>query len=137
MMTKAFGSAGDEVVIEELLEGQEVSILCFCDGYSIVPMPAAQDHKRALNGDKGPNTGGMGAYCPAPVYTPEMASLVMKTVLKPTVDGMRKEGTPFVGILYAGLMLTPAGPKVLEYNVFACNVRSDSVIPKHKLSFLF
>jgi phosphoribosylamine--glycine ligase/phosphoribosylformylglycinamidine cyclo-ligase len=117
MVDNAFGSAGDEVVIEELLVGQEVSILCFVDGYTIVPMPAAQDHKRVFNDDKGPNTGGMGAYCPAPVYTPEMAKLVMKTILRPTVDGMRKEGNPFVGILYAGLMLTSSGPKVLEYNV--------------------
>lgn len=117
MLNKTFGSAGDEVVIEELLQGEEVSILAFVDGYSIVPMPAAQDHKRVFNDDKGPNTGGMGAYCPAPVYTPELAAKVMKTVLKPTVDGMRKEGYPFVGILYAGLMLTPHGPKVLEFNV--------------------
>jgi phosphoribosylamine--glycine ligase/phosphoribosylformylglycinamidine cyclo-ligase len=91
--------------------------LAFTDGYTIVPFPAAQDHKRALDGDQGLNTGGMGAYAPAPIYTREIASIVTKTILQPTVDGMRKLGFPFVGLLYTGLMLTPSGPKVLEYNV--------------------
>ena len=117
LVDSIFGQAGAQVVIEERLEGEEVSILAFTDGYTIVPMPAAQDHKRALNGDQGLNTGGMGAYAPAPVYTSELSKLVMRTILQPTVDGMRRDGFPFVGILYTGLMLTPSGPKVLEYNV--------------------
>ncbi|KAJ3261374.1 hypothetical protein HK103_005982 [Boothiomyces macroporosus] len=116
MLDAAFGSAGSEVVIEERLEGEEVSVLAFSDGYSIVAFPGAQDHKRALNGDQGLNTGGMGAYAPAPVYTTEIAEQVKRTVLKPTIDGMRRDGLPYVGILYAGIMLTPSGIKVLEYN---------------------
>lgn len=85
---------GDEVVIEEFLEGDEISILAFSDGYTITPLPAAQDHKRVFDGDKGPNTGGMGCYAPAPVATPDILSEIQKTVLQPTIDGMRKEGTP-------------------------------------------
>lgn len=92
MVDSAFGSAGAEVVIEERLVGEEVSCLAFCDGYSVIPMPGAQDHKRALNGDKGPNTGGMGAYAPAPVYTSALQELVMRTVLKPTIDAIRRDG---------------------------------------------
>jgi phosphoribosylamine--glycine ligase/phosphoribosylformylglycinamidine cyclo-ligase len=117
MIQMKFGDAGLEVVIEERLEGQEVSLLAFTDGYTIVPFPAAQDHKRALDGDQGLNTGGMGAYAPAPIYTEEIAAVVTRTILQPTVDGMRKSGFPFVGLLYTGLMLTASGPKVLEYNV--------------------
>ena len=117
MINKKFKHAGHQVVIEERLEGDEVSVLAFTDGYTIVPFPPAQDHKRALDGDQGLNTGGMGAYAPAPMYSPEMASLVKRTILQPTVDAMRKFGYPFMGLLYTGLMLTPSGPKVLEYNV--------------------
>lgn len=113
---KEFGSAGDQVVIEELLEGQECSILAFTDGHTVVSFPAAQDHKRAFDGDKGPNTGGMGAYAPAPVVTSKIAKIIHETILQTTVDGMRRDGVPFVGILYAGVMLTKDGPKVLEYN---------------------
>ncbi|KAJ3324455.1 hypothetical protein HDV06_006866 [Boothiomyces sp. JEL0866] len=116
MLDAAFGSAGSEVVIEERLEGEEVSVLAISDGYTIVALPGAQDHKRALNGDQGLNTGGMGAYAPAPVYTSDIAEQVKRTVLKPTIDGMRRDGLPYVGILYAGIMLTPSGIKVLEYN---------------------
>lgn len=93
MLNSEFGSAGDQVVIEERLEGQEVSCLAFCDGYTVVPMPGAQDHKRVGNGDTGLNTGGMGAYAPAPCYTPELAGIVKRTVLQATVDAMRREGT--------------------------------------------
>lgn len=93
MLNSEFGSAGDQVVIEERLEGQEVSCLAFCDGYTVVPMPGAQDHKRAGNGDTGLNTGGMGAYAPAPCYTSELADIVKRTVLQATVDAMRREGT--------------------------------------------
>ncbi|KAF7979370.1 hypothetical protein HWV62_42448 [Athelia sp. TMB] len=117
MVANVFGSAGSEVVVEELLAGPEVSVLAFSDGYTIVPLPAAQDHKRIGEGDVGLNTGGMGAYAPAPVATPQILDQIMKETLRPTIDGMRKEGFPFVGMLFTGFMLTESGPKVLEYNV--------------------
>ncbi|KAG9001156.1 hypothetical protein FRB95_011191 [Tulasnella sp. JGI-2019a] len=117
LVDRAFGDAGDEVVIEEYLEGPELSVLAFSDGYTIVPLPAAQDHKRIGEGDTGPNTGGMGAYAPAPVGTPDVMARIMKESLQPSIDGMRREGFPFVGLLFTGFMLTSSGPKVLEYNV--------------------
>ncbi|KAL4069778.1 phosphoribosylglycinamide synthetase [Scleroderma yunnanense] len=117
MVENVFGAAGHEVVIEELLEGPEISVLAFSDGYTIVPLPPAQDHKRIGEGDTGLNTGGMGAYTPAPVATPAIMDRIMKETLRPTIDGMRKEGFPFVGLLFTGFMLTDNGPKVLEYNV--------------------
>lgn len=116
MVDGVFGNVGEEVVIEEKLFGEEVSCLAFSDGYTVIPMPGAQDHKRAFNNDEGPNTGGMGCYAPAPVYTPELQQVVLQTVLQPTIDAMRRSGSPFVGILYAGIMLTKDGPKVLEFN---------------------
>nr|XP_040041617.1 trifunctional purine biosynthetic protein adenosine-3-like isoform X1 [Gasterosteus aculeatus aculeatus] len=116
MKDRAFGSAGETVVVEELLEGEEVSCLCFSDGSSVSPMPPAQDHKRLQDGDLGPNTGGMGAYCPTPQVSQELLQQIRDTVLQKTVDGMREEGTPYVGVLYAGLMLTKQGLKVLEFN---------------------
>ncbi|KAL7751273.1 hypothetical protein RI367_003132 [Sorochytrium milnesiophthora] len=116
MVKKEFGDAGAEVVIEEFLEGEELSVLAFSDGYTVVSMPAAQDHKRAHDGDQGPNTGGMGCYAPAPLATAGLMQEILDSILKATVNGMRRDGNPFVGILYAGLMITPAGPKVLEYN---------------------
>ncbi|KIJ54288.1 hypothetical protein M422DRAFT_73781 [Sphaerobolus stellatus SS14] len=117
MVDQAFGDAGSEVVVEEYLEGPELSVLAFSDGYTIIPLPAAQDHKRIGEGDTGPNTGGMGAYAPAPVATPAVMDRIMKESLQPTINGMRKEGYPFVGLLFTGFMLTSSGPKVLEYNV--------------------
>nr|XP_020443426.1 trifunctional purine biosynthetic protein adenosine-3 isoform X1 [Monopterus albus]XP_020443427.1 trifunctional purine biosynthetic protein adenosine-3 isoform X1 [Monopterus albus]XP_020443429.1 trifunctional purine biosynthetic protein adenosine-3 isoform X1 [Monopterus albus] len=116
MKDRAFGAAGETVVVEELLEGEEVSCLCFTDGSSVSPMPPAQDHKRLQDGDLGPNTGGMGAYCPTPQVSQELLQQITETVLQKTVDGMREEGTPYRGVLYAGLMLTKQGPKVLEFN---------------------
>ena len=98
------------------MQGQEVSILAFADGKHVVPMVSAQDHKRIFDGDEGPNTGGMGAYSPAPIYTEALAEEVLQTIIKPTVAAMAQEGCPFTGILYTGLMLTADGPKVLEYN---------------------
>lgn len=112
----AFGDAGAKVVIEEYLDGEEVSVLAFTDGYHVLPMVSAQDHKRAFDNDEGPNTGGMGAYSPAPVYTDALAEEVLQRVLKPAVDGMRAEGRLYKGVLYAGLMLTKDGVKVLEFN---------------------
>lgn len=112
----AFGDAGAKVVIEEYLDGEEVSVLAFTDGCHVLPMVSAQDHKRAFDNDEGPNTGGMGAYSPAPVYTDALADEVLQRVLKPAVDGMRAEGRLYKGVLYAGLMLTKDGVKVLEFN---------------------
>lgn len=129
MLDSVFGSAGSEVVIEERLVGQELSCLAFSDGYTIVTMPSAQDHKRALDGDKGLNTGGMGCYAPTPVATPELLEEIRRTVLQPTVDGMRRDGFPFVGILYAGIMLTPTGPKVLEYNCRFGDPETEVLLP--------
>ena len=117
MFGGSLGAAGTEVVIEEFLEGEEASFFALCDGTRAIPLGTAQDHKRAYDGDEGPNTGGMGAYSPAPVLTPDIEARVMREIVEPTLAGMRARGTPFVGVLYAGLMLTPGGPKLIEYNV--------------------
>ncbi|MEH6529525.1 MAG: phosphoribosylamine--glycine ligase, partial [Porticoccus sp.] len=112
-----FGEAGHRVVIEEFLAGEEASFIVMVDGANILPMATSQDHKARDNGDKGPNTGGMGAYSPAPVVTPEVHNRVMDEIIRPTVEGMAKEGNAYTGFLYAGLMITPDGtPKVIEYN---------------------
>lgn len=116
MSQRAFGSAGDRVLIEECLVGEEVSILAFTDGETVIPMLPAQDHKQIYDGDRGPNTGGMGAYAPAPVCTPELYNFALEKILLPTVKAMASEGRPYSGVLYAGLMVTAGGPKVLEYN---------------------
>ncbi len=116
LVKKVFGEAGAEVVIEERMTGQEVSLMAFTDGTSVAPMLPAQDHKRLLDGDKGLNTGGMGAYAPTPIFTSEMMNEAIEKVLKPAVNGMKSEGNPFVGVLYAGLMLTPNGIRTLEFN---------------------
>lgn len=113
----AFGDAGAEVVIEEFLEGEEASFFCLCDGNTALPFGTAQDHKRVGEGDTGPNTGGMGAYSPAPVMTPEMVERTMREVIEPTLHGMAASGAPFSGMLFAGLMITTEGPKLIEYNV--------------------
>ena len=113
---KAFGTAGDRIVVEERLDGQEASLLAVVDGKTIVPLDAAQDHKAAFDGDRGPNTGGMGAYSPTALVTPELMDTIIDKVLVPTVHGMNRIGRPFQGILYAGLMLTGQGPRVLEFN---------------------
>ncbi len=116
MKDKSFGEAGDQVVIEEFLEGQEVSVLAFSDGNTVLLMDSAQDHKAALDGDKGPNTGGMGAYSPAPIFTEILRQKVRDKIMLPLVRAMNSEGRPYKGILYAGLMLTKYGPKTLEFN---------------------
>ncbi len=113
----AFGAAGAEVVIEDFLDGEEASFFALCDGTTALPMAAAQDHKRAGDGDTGPNTGGMGAYSPAPVMTPEMIERTMAEIIQPTVAAMAQRGTPFKGVLFAGLMITSSGPQLIEYNV--------------------
>jgi phosphoribosylamine--glycine ligase len=112
-----FGAAGNEVVIEEYLEGEEASFFALIDGKTALPLIGAQDHKRAFDGDLGPNTGGMGAYSPAPVLTPQMQERVMRDIIEPTVKGMAADGSPYKGVLYAGLMIGPDGPRLIEYNV--------------------
>ncbi len=129
MRDGAFGASGSRVVIEECMTGPEVTVLAFTDGTTVVPMPASQDHKRAFDGDKGPNTGGMGAICPSPHYTPELAERCMKTIFQPTIDGMAAEGRPFKGVIYFGLMLTPDGPKVIEYNARFGDPETQVILP--------
>jgi phosphoribosylamine---glycine ligase len=116
MFGGAFGAAGTEVVVEEFLEGEEASFFVLTDGTHALPLASAQDHKRAFDGDNGPNTGGMGAYSPAPVLTPALERDVMRRIVQPTIDAMRARGTPYMGVLYAGLMITKNGPKLIEYN---------------------
>jgi phosphoribosylamine--glycine ligase len=113
----AFGAAGGEVVIEEFLEGEEASFFALVDGQTALPLAAAQDHKRAFDGDQGPNTGGMGAYSPAPIMTPALCAQVMEEIIRPTVRAMRARGAPFKGVLYAGLMIKDGAAKLIEYNV--------------------
>jgi phosphoribosylamine--glycine ligase len=117
MLGGAFGAAGAEIVIEECLQGEEASFFVLTDGANVLPLATAQDHKRAFDGDLGPNTGGMGAYSPAPVMTPEMETRVLDSIVRPTVAEMARRGTPFRGVLFAGLMIAPDGPKLIEYNV--------------------
>lgn len=117
MLDREFGAAGDEVVIEEFLAGDELSILSFSDGYTVKSLPPAQDHKRIFDGDLGPNTGGMGTYAPTRIAPREVLETIDRDVLQPTIDGMRAEGFTFKGVLFTGLMMTDQGPKVLEYNV--------------------
>ena len=116
MQKKSFGEAGDQIVVEEFLQGQEISVLAFSDGQTVLLMDSAQDHKAAFDGDKGPNTGGMGAYSPAQVFTETMRQKVRDKIMLPMVRAMQQEGRPYRGILYAGLMLTSTGPQILEFN---------------------
>jgi phosphoribosylamine---glycine ligase len=132
MEDKVFGESGNRVVVEEFLTGPEVSVLAFTDGKCIRPMVSSKDHKRALDGDKGLNTGGMGTISPNPYYTPEMAERCMKEIFLPTVQAMNKEGRPFKGCLYFGLMLTPDGPKVIEYNSRFGDPEAQVVLPRLK-----
>ncbi|KIW01647.1 phosphoribosylamine-glycine ligase [Verruconis gallopava] len=131
MMDRQFGDAGSEVVIEEFLDGHEISILSFCDGKTIKSLPPAQDHKRIFDNDKGPNTGGMGTYAPAPqkIVSKESLDEIERLVLKPTIQGMASEGFPFVGCLFTGFMMTKDGPRVLEYNVRFGDPETQSLLP--------
>jgi phosphoribosylamine--glycine ligase len=132
LVDNKFGNAGSRVVVEEFLTGQEVSMLAFSDGKTIVPMVSSQDHKRIWDGDKGLNTGGMGAYSPAPIYTADVHEIVVPQVLEATIKAMEQEGRPFAGILYAGLMLTADGPKVLEFNARFGDPETQAVLPRLK-----
>ena len=129
MEENSFGDAGARVVIEEFMQGEEASLLAFTDGKVIRPMISAQDHKRAFDGDKGPNTGGMGTYAPAPVMTPEMTERAVEEILKPTIAAMAKEGRPYTGCLYLGLMITSEGPKVVEFNARFGDPETQVVLP--------
>lgn len=130
MMDKKFGSAGDEIVIEEFMTGREVSVLSFVDGNIVKIMSSAQDHKRAKDGDQGLNTGGMGNFSPSPFYTEEVDEFCKKYIYQPTVDAMKAEGRPFKGVIFFGLMLTPEGPKVLEYNARFGDPEAQVVLPR-------
>ena len=132
MEDKKFGSAGNTMVIEEFMTGREVSVLSFVDGKTIRTMTSAQDHKRALDGDQGLNTGGMGTFSPSPFYTQEVDEFCQKYIYQPTVDAMAAEGRPFTGIIFFGLMLTADGPKVLEYNARFGDPEAQVVLPRMK-----
>jgi phosphoribosylamine--glycine ligase len=126
---ESFGEAGTTVLVEERMEGPEISVLAFCDGTDLAIMPAAQDHKRLLDNDRGPNTGGMGAFAPSPLATDELLVQVRKDVLEPALAGMAAEGTPYVGVLYAGIMLTEDGIKVLEFNCRFGDPETQAILP--------
>src|SRR5690606_3213986 len=129
MEEKIYGDAGNRVVIEERLSGEEVSLLTVTDGKTILPLLAAQDHKRIGEGDQGPNTGGMGAYAPASILTPELLATATARILEPVIQAMNKEGHPYTGVLYAGLMLTKNGPEVVEFNVRFGDPETQVILP--------
>ncbi|MBI2529636.1 MAG: phosphoribosylamine--glycine ligase [Candidatus Diapherotrites archaeon] len=129
MVEKAFGDSGNKIIIEEFLQGEEASILAFSDGKNIIPMVPSQDHKRVYDNDLGANTGGMGAYAPAPIITQELQDEIAETILQPTIDAMRSEGTEYRGILYAGIMLCNNRPKVLEFNARFGDPETQAVLP--------
>ena len=136
MEKRVFKEAGNKVIIEECLEGEEVSIIAVTDGEDAVPLATAQDHKRIYDADKGPNTGGMGAYSPAPAVAAEMLNGIMKDIVSPTIDAMLKEGIQYKGALYAGLMLTASGPKVLEFNCRFGDPETQAILPRLKNNLL-
>jgi phosphoribosylamine--glycine ligase len=129
LLERRFAAAGDQVVLEERLQGEEVSLLAFSDGQTVRHMPPAQDYKRLLDHDLGPNTGGMGSYAPAPICPPQLAQELTQMVIQPVIDGLRQEGHPFIGVLYAGLMLTSHGPRVLEYNCRFGDPETQAILP--------
>jgi len=132
LVRKEFGAAGQKIIVEEYLTGEEASILVMTDGNNIVPLATSQDHKRVYDGDSGPNTGGMGAYSPAPVIDEELFSEIIETIIRPTIDGLRSEGILYKGVLYAGLMITDSGPKALEYNVRFGDPETQVILPRMK-----
>lgn len=136
MEDKMFGFAGDKVIIEECLEGQEASILVITDSKKVIALASAQDHKRVFNNDLGPNTGGMGAYSPAPVVTPSLFEEILEKIIYRTIDGLAREGIEYQGVLYAGVMLTKDGPKTLEFNVRFGDPETQSILPRMKSDLL-
>ncbi|MDO9465098.1 MAG: phosphoribosylamine--glycine ligase [bacterium] len=136
MVKRAFGKAGDKIMIEECLVGEEASILAFCDGESFIPMVASQDHKAIYDGDKGPNTGGMGAYSPAPVINEDMMKTISSQVFQPIINKMEKKGMSYKGVLYAGLMITESGLKVLEFNVRFGDPETQVILPRLKTDLI-
>lgn len=136
MLDKKFGTAGNEMVVEEFMTGREVSVLSFVDGSTIKTMTSAQDHKRAGDGDTGLNTGGMGTFSPSPFYTKEVEEFCERYIFQPTVDAMKAEGRPFKGVIFFGLMLTPDGPKVLEYNARFGDPETQVVLPRMKTDII-
>ncbi|HCE01971.1 MAG TPA: phosphoribosylamine--glycine ligase, partial [Acidobacteria bacterium] len=129
MVDGRFGSAGHRVVVEECLEGQEVSFFAICDGRKAVALPTAQDHKRVFDGDQGPNTGGMGAFAPSPLVTPDIEARIWQEVVEPVLEGFAAQGDPYHGFLYVGLMLTADGPRVIEFNVRLGDPEAQVVLP--------
>ena len=129
MGEKIFGSAGSRIVIEDCLSGQEITVMAFTDGKTIIPMLSSQDHKAVLDGDQGPNTGGMGAYCPTTIVDDQLTKTIVEQILEPAVYGLDKEGRRYKGILYAGLMITPVGPKVIEFNCRFGDPETQAVLP--------
>jgi len=136
MQTRIFGSAGDKVIVEECLEGKEVSLLAFTDGGTIIPMIPACDYKRIFDNDEGPNTGGMGSYSPPGFFDAGLSAQVMETIIEPAVKGMQNEGIPYKGVLYAGLMITAEGPKVLEFNARFGDPETQVILPRLKSDLL-
>jgi len=132
MQKKIFGESGKRILVEDCLFGEETSFIVFTDGENIVPMASSQDHKRIYDGDKGPNTGGMGAYSPAPMITPDLSEKIMQEIIRPVIDGLASEGKRYKGVLYAGLIITDEGPKVIEFNVRCGDPESQAVIPRLK-----
>ncbi len=132
LVEKVFGAAGHKIIVEECLKGEEVSILVVTDGTNVIPLATSQDHKRVFNNDKGPNTGGMGAYSPAPLVDESMLKDIMENIISPTIKGLYREGIEYKGVLYAGIMVTDAGPKVLEYNVRFGDPETQAILPRMK-----
>jgi phosphoribosylamine--glycine ligase len=132
LFLKKFGNAGQRIVIEDFLPGEEASLFAICDGQTAIAFGGAQDHKRAFEGDKGPNTGGMGAYSPAPILDDAMIARAMEEIVAPTVRGMAEAGAPFRGVLFAGLMLSPDGPKLIEFNVRFGDPECETLMPRLK-----
>jgi len=136
MEDRIFGAAGEKIIIEDCLQGQEASILVFTDSREVIPLASSQDHKRVFDGDKGPNTGGMGAYSPAPIVTRPVFQEILEKIVYRTIDGLMKEGITYKGVLYAGVMLTPEGPKALEFNVRFGDPETQAILPRLKSDLL-
>jgi phosphoribosylamine--glycine ligase len=132
LVDRKFGAAGSKIIVEEFLSGEEASIIVLTDGKTIIPLATSQDHKRALDGDRGPNTGGMGAYSPAPVITEDLQREIMDAIIRPTVDALNRQGITYRGVLYAGIMVTDDGPRVLEYNVRFGDPEAQVILPRMK-----